>query len=125
MQSFRTRSVYSLALAVLVLWGAGGCAPKKVELTPAQKAERDAASLAQTRAIAEEGYIYGLPLVMNYAVMHRYAINHDSDQWKAPFNELHNERHVFTPADTAVVTPNSDTPYSLAEMDLRAEPMVI
>ena len=27
--------------------------------------------------------------------------------------------------DTAIVTPNSDTPYSIGFMDLRAEPMVI
>ena len=27
--------------------------------------------------------------------------------------------------DTAVITPNSDTPYSIGWMDLRAEPMVI
>jgi hypothetical protein len=32
---------------------------------------------------------------------------------------------VFTYRDTAVITPNSDTPYSLMEVDLRAEPAVI
>src|SRR4051794_41368249 len=29
------------------------------------------------------------------------------------------------PQDTAVVTPNSDTPYSFVAMDLRAEPFVV
>jgi hypothetical protein len=32
---------------------------------------------------------------------------------------------VFTYKDTAVVTPNSDTPYSFAGLDLRAEPYVV
>jgi hypothetical protein len=31
---------------------------------------------------------------------------------------------VYTPQDTTVVTPNSDTPYSFVGMDLRAEPFV-
>ena len=32
---------------------------------------------------------------------------------------------VFTYEDTAIVTPNSDTPYSFVWMDLRAEPIVL
>ena len=30
---------------------------------------------AETKAIAEEGFIYGLPIVMNYAVMYEYAVD--------------------------------------------------
>jgi len=75
--------------------------------------------------IAEAGFIYGLPIVMNYAVMNEYAVNKDSGQYKAPFNQIKNEARVFTYKDTAVVTPNSDTPYSFAWMDLRAEPVVL
>ncbi len=85
----------------------------------------DAPGLAETRAIAEEGFIYGLPIVMNYAVMYEYSIDRNSANYKAPFNQIKNEPRVYTYKDTAVVTPNSDTPYSLAWLDLRAEPMVI
>jgi len=62
---------------------------------------------------------------MNYAVMYEYAIDRNSGQFKTPFNEIKNEPHVFTYKDTAIITPNSDTPYSFLWMDLRAEPMVI
>lgn len=82
-------------------------------------------SLAEVKAIAEEGFIYGLPIVMNYAVMNEYAVNKNSGQFKAPFNQIKNEARVFTYEDTAVITPNSDTPYSFAWLDLRAEPIVL
>ncbi|API50560.1 cell envelope protein [Rhizobium leguminosarum] len=82
-------------------------------------------SLLEAKDIAEEGFIYGLPLVMNYAVMQEFAVDRNSGQFKAPFNEINNMHQVATPADTAVITPNSDTPYSILWLDLRAEPMVI
>jgi hypothetical protein len=75
--------------------------------------------------IAEEGFIYGLPIVMNYAVMYEYAVDRNSGQFKAPFNQIANAANVFTYKDTAIPTPNSDTPYSFMWMDLRAEPMVL
>src|ERR1700680_395302 len=79
----------------------------------------------KAKDIAEEGFIYGLPIVMNYGVMYEYAVDRSSGQFKAPFNRLKNEPNVFTYKDTAIVTPNSDTPYSFAWMDLRAEPIVL
>jgi hypothetical protein len=81
--------------------------------------------IIESKAIAEEGYVYGLPLVMNYAVQYEFFVDRDSGQFKAPFGQMHNEHRVFTYQDTAVVTPNSDTPYSAAGLDLRAEPMVV
>ena len=62
---------------------------------------------------------------MNYGVMYEFIIDKNSSQYKAPFNTIANEARVFTYKDTAVVTPNSDTPYSMLWLDLRAEPMVI
>lgn len=75
--------------------------------------------------IAEAGFVYGLPIVMNYAIMYEYAVDRSSGQFKAPFNQIKNEPNVFTYKDTAIVTPNSDTPYSFVWMDLRAEPVVL
>src|SRR4051794_39157200 len=62
--------------------------------------------ILEAKDIAEQGFIYGLPIVMNYAVMYAYAVDRDSGQFKAPFNEIKNETRVFTYKDTAIVTPN-------------------
>ena len=94
---------------------------------PAKRADKRpmARGFLEAKDIAEEGFIYGLPIVMNYAVMYEYAVDKNSGQFKAPFNQIKNRAHVFTYKDTAIVTPNSDTPYSILWMDLRAEPMVL
>ena len=106
-----------------------GCGKKDDPVAQAEKKDVakgvPAPSIAETKAIAEEGFIYGLPIVMNYAVMYEYAVDRNSGQFKAPFNEINNEARVFTYKDTTIITPNSDTPYSILFMDLRAEPMVL
>ncbi len=80
---------------------------------------------ADARAIAKEAYTYGYPLVDNYRIQYAYYVDKNSPNYKAPWNHIKNINKVFTPADTAVQTPNSDTPYSWAGLDLRAEPIVI
>ena len=81
--------------------------------------------IIEAKDIAEAGFIYGLPIVMNYGIMYEYAVDRSSTQFKAPFNQIKNLSHVATYKDTAIVTPNSDTPYSFVWVDLRAEPMVV
>ena len=79
----------------------------------------------EARSIAKEAYIYGFPLVDSYRVMHAYFIDSTGPDYKGPLNTLANFGRVFTPEDTTVQTPNSDTPYSFIGMDLRAEPIVL
>ncbi len=106
-----------------------GCSKTEDPVAVAEKADKAmgtaAPGIAETKAIAEEAFIYGLPIVMNYAVMNEFVLDKNSGQYKAPFNTISNEARVFTYEDTAVITPNSDTPYSMLWLDLRAEPMVI
>lgn len=82
-------------------------------------------SAAEARAIAKEAYIYGFPMVDSYRIQHAYFVDTKNPEYKGPWNHLVNTPRVYTPADTAIQTPNSDTPYSWLGLDLRAEPMVL
>lgn len=114
------------AMVMLLLISSDNYGGSIAEAQPiSQASRRTTPSVAETKAIAEEGFIYGLPIVMNYAVMNEFVINKDSGQYKGPFNTILSDSRVFTYEDTAVVTPNSDTPYSMLWLDLRTEPMVI
>ena len=100
-----------LALAVPL---AGSAARQTENVTP-----------AEARAIAKEAYIYGYPMVDSYRIEYGYFVDKKDSEYKGPWNEIHNEPNVYTPADKAIQTPNSDTPYSWLFLDLRTEPMVL
>ena len=79
----------------------------------------------QARAIAKEAYVYGFPMVDSYRVQYSYFVDKNNPEYKGDWNQIHNTARVATPADTALQTPNSDTPYSFLGADLRAEPLVL
>ena len=79
----------------------------------------------EARAIAKEAYIYGFPMVDSYRIQHAYFVDAGNPEYKGPWNQIVNIPRVYTPADMAIQTPNSDTPYSFAGLDLRAEPIVL
>ena len=83
------------------------------------------ASPTEARAIAKEAYLYGYPVVEMYKTLYTQAVDKGGANFKAPFNHIGNTAQVFTPRDTAFVTPNADTPYSFVWMDLRKEPLVL
>lgn len=87
--------------------------------------QAQAPTLAETRAIAKEAYIYGVPMVSIYGTLYVFSVDKTNKEYKGPFNSILNVARVFTPDDTAFVTPNSDTPYSFIGLDLRAEPLVV
>ena len=78
----------------------------------------------RARAIAKEATIYGFPMVDNYRILYSYFVDKGGPEFKAPWNTIFNNARVYTPADKAVQTPNSDTPYSYVGAGLRAEPLV-
>jgi len=98
---------------------------QKVKLGHKNTPTLSAVTPAEARAIAKEAYIYGYPLVGNYRIQYAYYVDKKNPEYMAPWNHIKNIHNVYTPADTAVQTPNSDTPYSWIGLDLRAEPIVI
>jgi hypothetical protein len=63
--------------------------------------------------------------VDSYRIQHAYFVDRGNPEYKGPWNHIVNTPRVYTPADTAFVTPNSDTPYSWLGLNLRTEPMVL
>ena len=60
-------------------------------LSPGEAAVPSRPGFIAAKDIAKAGYIFGLPIVMNYGVMYEYAVDRKSGQYKAPFNQLKNE----------------------------------
>ena len=94
-----------------------------VQTKPAETSQ--SVNLEEVRAIAREAYIYGFPMVDHYRIQYSYFQDNSDPNFKTPWNQLINVPRVYTPEDTAIQTPNSDTPYSFIGMDLRSEPLVL
>ncbi|MET4432274.1 hypothetical protein ABIA65_005593 [Mycolicibacterium sp. 624] len=114
-----------LALLVVVVGCTKPQEPESVSSAPPPPPQAGAVTPAQARAIAKEAYIYGFPMVDNYRVLYSYFVDKQNPEYKGDWNQIHNTPRVYTPEDTAIQTPNSDTPYSAVGADLRAEPLVL
>ena len=81
-------------------------------------------SPAEARTIAKDAYIFAYPLALQYRTMYVQAIDSTSKEYVGGFGKY---RHygMSTPDNKDIVTPNNDTPYSWAHVDLRAEPWVL
>lgn len=98
----------------IVSWIATGPAARAAEVTP-----------EEARAIAKEAWLYAYAPLQGYQTMFNQAVNKDFPGYVGGFNRFRHYARLATPADTDIVTPNNDTPYSWAWLDLRAEPMVL
>lgn len=106
-----------LLIATLLALGLAACQPADEPQTTA--GNNDQLTAEQAREYARDAYVFTYPLVLNYRTMYSQAIEGDAEFGKW----LH--LGTATPDDTDIVTPNIDTPYSYAWVDLRAEPWVL
>lgn len=88
--------------------------PQRIDATP-----------TELRQIVKDAYVYGFPMVDSYRIQYSYFVDTAHPEYKGPWNQPHSVARVYTPRDTAIQTPNSDTPYTFLGADLRAEPLVI
>ncbi|MFF0412663.1 DUF1254 domain-containing protein [Kitasatospora sp. NPDC004745] len=80
---------------------------------------------ATIRATVAEAWIRAYPMLRNYRTLYAQALDDADPRHVGGFGVFRHHRRPSTPADTDVVTPNNDTPYSWAWLDLRAEPWVV
>jgi hypothetical protein len=80
---------------------------------------------AEARAIAKEAWLYAYAPIQGYQTMYNQTQNKDFPGYVGGFNRFRHYARSATPADKDIVTPNNDTPYSWAWLDLRAEPIVL
>jgi hypothetical protein len=73
---------------------------------------------------AAEAFIYGYPLVYSLGEIAGFAEGHSSLPVSAPWNEFGYARELLGP-ETTFVSPNNDTLYVLAALDLRPGPLVL
>lgn len=77
------------------------------------------------RETAAEAWLFGHPILENYRTLHAQAVDTADPRYVGGFGCFGHHSEPFGPQHTDVVTPNNDTPYSWAWLDLRAEPWVV
>jgi hypothetical protein len=101
----------------LVLWP--GLLASQSALAEATVSDKEA------QAIAKDAYVYSYAMMENYQTWRTQAVDNNASAYVGGFNMFRHYSQPFTPDNKDVVTPNNDTPYSWAWLDLRAEPMVV
>lgn len=84
-----------------------------------------AADTDDLRAIAQEAWIYAYPMLMHYQTMEKQVLDPAAPGYVGGFNRFRHYSELYTPKNREIVTPNNDTPYSWAWLDLRSEPQVL
>ncbi len=85
----------------------------------------DPASRSEAVGIACDAYTCFFPMLMGYRFLFGSFLVPELPSHKVPLNTLSGEPETLDHTFTDIITPNADTPYSFAGLDLRAEPMVL
>ena len=80
----------AVALSVFLIVGCGSKNDDAIHQAEKQDAINGipVPSLAETKAIAQEGFVFGLPIVMYYTSAYELFVDTTSSQYKAPVGQL-------------------------------------
>src|SRR5262245_24896502 len=80
---------------------------------------------AEAKSIAQDGYVFGLPLI--YTTLQADVLTNVAkpESGRAPFNQFDHHRDFPDAKNNKIVGMNLDTLYSLANLDLTSEPIVL
>ena len=113
---------YKVITISIILFSMLGC--KNVEEKSVENNNEQSLSLEEIKQIAKETYIALFPLVYNYGTMYNQAINNNTPEYIGGFG-VYKHFGLSTPENRDIPTPNNNTPYSWAWVDLRSEPWVL
>ncbi len=82
-------------------------------------------TVAEARELAEDAYIFGYPLVLMDVTREVMTATARPEEQRAPVNQFAHMRVFPGPSFTDVVSPNADTLYSSAWLDVSREPVVL
>jgi hypothetical protein len=91
----------------------------------AKRTEGRPPSPEETAVVSGEAYAFGYPLVLMDVTARSMTSVPEPTGGHAPVNQLAHLREFPDASFTDVVSPNADTMYSTAVLDLRAEPLVL
>src|SRR5262245_54283679 len=112
------KTAVAVAATLLGLSTVTGCSspppPPKAGVTP-----------TEAKTIAQEGFVFGLPLV--YTTLQGDVMTNvpKPEGGRAPLNQFDHHREFPDAKNNKIVGMNVDTLYSLANLDLRTEPIVL
>lgn len=97
----------------------------RAQTAAASESAAPSAPPEEARAIAKDAFIYAYPMLYDYKTMYEQAVDPKAKGYVGGFGKFRNYSQPYGPENKEIVTPNNDTPYSWAWLDLRREPWVL
>jgi hypothetical protein len=112
--------VHFNAIAVALGIVAIGCSGAHAADNGSKKLSKD-----EAQKLAADAYMFGYPLVLMDFSRQVMTATAKPTRFKAPANQFNVSEEFPEPSFTEVVSPNADTLYSIAWLDLSKEPLVL